>query len=564
MRARDCRAWGGHEISLCAAERNATFHAGSPRRQPEIVLPPRQRIASVVAGLLLGFTPAYGAVLVPGGFVNDTLVTGLDSPTSMAFLPDGRLLVTEQRTGHVRLIVNGHIAATDPVLAIPDVNATGYERGLQGVAVDPGWPARPYVYFSYTRDGGTCRIVRYRASGDLADSTGESLALGDSLVLIDDIPDQATVHNVGCLRFGPGDHLFVGTGDDFDPCMSADSTSLLGAILRLDVSRLPEGPGGQVPRGLIMPAQNPLSTADSNARLVWAYGFRNPWRFGIDAATGAIYAADVGNDAYEELNEVLPGDFLGWPFREGPLVVQPGGCFERGGPGANVYKDPMVSYAHVAKLTAMSSAGMYRPVPGASSNWPPSYYGFTYGDVFYGEYFSGFLRRRKKVSGVWITPPAVFGQPNSEDWATGLISGVEFLVGPDGSLWWLAQFDSTLGGVTGSLQRIRYVGLAVGVEDSGREGRADGALVAAPNPFRSATRVSFRLPARERVTLAVLDLAGRRVRRLLEGEAPAGESTIEWDGRDDRGARAAPGLYVVHLRRAREGTTHAGRVLRLR
>jgi glucose/arabinose dehydrogenase len=514
--------------------------------------------------LLLGFVPAHGAVLVPGGFVNDTLVMGLDAPTSMAFLPDGRLLFTEQRTGFVRLIVNGHVAASDPVLAIPDVNPTGLERGLQGVAVDPGWPARPYVYLSYTRDGGTCRIVRYRASGDLDDPAGESLALGDSLVLMDDIPDQAAVHNVGCLRFGPGNYLYAGTGDDFDPCMSADSTSLLGAILRLDVSRLPEGPGGQVPRALITPAMNPLSTADTNARLVWAYGFRNPWRFGIDAPTGAIYTADVGTDQYEEVDEVLPGDFLGWPFREGPYVVQPGGCSEVGGPGANAYKGPIVSYAHVADLTALSCAGMYRPAPGGSANWPPNYYGFTYGDVFYGEYFSGFLRRLKKVSGVWITPPAVFGQPNSEDWATGLVSGVEFLVGPDGSLWWLAQFDSTLGGTTGSLQRIRFVGLPVGVEDAREAASADGAPGAAPNPFRSATRVSFRLPAREQVALAVHDLAGRRVRRLFEGEAPAGQSTIEWDGRDDGGAPAGPGLYFVRLRRARDGVTHAARVLRLR
>ena len=523
----------------------------------------RPLIASAIVALLLSVAPAHGVVVVPGGFVNDTLVTGLDSPTSMAFLPDGRLLVTEQRTGFVRLVVNGHIAAGDPVLAIPDVNATGYERGLQGVAVDPGWPARPYVYFSYTRVGGTCRIVRYRASGELSDPAVESLALGDSLVLMDDIPDQATVHNVGCLRFGPGNYLYAGVGDDFDPCMSADSTSLLGAILRLDVSRLPEGPGGQVARELITPVQNPLSTADSNARLVWAYGFRNPWRFGIDAPTGAIYAADVGNEEYEEIDEVLPGDFLGWPFREGPLVTQPGGCSEVGGPGANVYKDPIVSYAHVADLTAMSSAGMYRPVPGGTDNWPPNYYGFTYGDVFYGEYFSGVLRRLKKVSGVWITPPAVFGQPNSQDWATGLISGVEFLVGPDGSLWWLAQFDSTLGGTTGSLQRIRYAGLAVAVGEADGDQDADGTPGASPNPFVRATRISFRLPAPERLALAIHDVAGRRVRRLFEGEAPAGLSAFEWDGHGDGGAPAAPGLYFARVERGGR-PARAVRMLRLK
>src|SRR5262245_61074936 len=114
----------------------------------------RIHLAAALAGLLLTAPRADAAVLVPGGFVDDTLLSGLDEPTSMAFLPDGRMLVTEQRTGRVRLVVNGHIAATDPVLLIPELTFADYERGLQSVAVDPGWPDRPYAYFYYTRIGG--------------------------------------------------------------------------------------------------------------------------------------------------------------------------------------------------------------------------------------------------------------------------------------------------------------------------------------------------------------------------------------------------------------------------
>lgn len=517
-------------------------------------------IAALLAGLLLCNARPDAAVLVPGGFVNDTLLTGLVEPNSMAFLPDGRLLITEQRTGHVRLFVNGHIAASDPVLVIPDVNANEYERGLQGVAVDPGWPLRPYVYLYYTRLGGFCRLVRYMASGDLADPAGESLSLGDSLLLLDDIPDSDGLHNAGCLRFGPGDHLFVSLGDDAFECGASDSTSLRGELLRLDVSRLPEGPGGPVARALLRPATNPLTAADSNARLVWAYGMRNPWRFGIDQVTGAIYAADVGLDSFEELNEVLPGDFLGWPYREGPLVRSPSACLERGGSGANAFKGPLVAVAHDSLPKAIISAGMYRPVPGASDNWPQNYHGF-YGDVFYGEYFTGYLRRLKRLSGVWSTPPTVYLQPNAQDWATGLVASVDFLVGPDGSLWWLSQFDATWGGATGSLQRIRWVGLTVDV--GGEAPPPGGVLGSAPNPFRGATRLALSLPAHEAVTLALYDVSGRRVRRLFEGEAPGGETEIEWDGRDDLGIPAAPGLYFARLERAREGP-HVVRLLRLR
>src|SRR5262249_2021652 len=220
---------------------------------------------AALAGVLLCAVPSHAAVRLPTGFVNDILLTGLDEPNSMAFLPDGRLLFTEQRTGAVRLVVGGHIAASDPVLIVPGLVSLDYERGLQGVAVDPGWPGRPYIYLYYTRVGGFCRLVRYRASGDLQDPAGEGLSLGDSLLLMADLPDHDPLPQSGCLRFGPGNYPYVSLGDDNFPCGAADSTSLRGALLRLDVSRLPDGPGRQVPRALITPAMNPLSAPDSNA-----------------------------------------------------------------------------------------------------------------------------------------------------------------------------------------------------------------------------------------------------------------------------------------------------------
>jgi len=517
-------------------------------------------IAAGLAGLLLCAARSFSAVVVPGGFVNDTLVTELSEPTSMAFLPDGRLLITEQRTGKLRLFVQGHIAAKDPVFVVPDLVADTYERGLQGVAVDPGWPLRPWVYLYYNRVGGFCRLVRYRARGDLAEPSGEGLSLGDSLVLLDDIPDENGDHNGGCLRFGPGNYLYVSVGDDEVVCGASDSTSLRGALLRLDVSRLPDGPGGQVPRDLITPAMNALVASHPNARLVWAYGLRNPWRYGVDPVTGAIYAADVGRDLYDELNEVLPGDFLGWPYREGPEIHNIPECPEWGGVGANDFKRPLVAIVHRPGPQAVNTAGMYRPVPDATDNWPQNYYGY-YGDVFYGDYFAGYLRRLKRLSGLWGTPPPAYGQPNPEDWATGLFSAVDFLVGPDGSLWWLSQLDETYGADSGMLQRIRWVGLTVGV--GGTWVPTGGSLGIWPNPSRGETHVAFHLPARETVTLALYDVAGRRVRGLLQGEAPAGDNDLQWDGRDDLGRPARPGLYFARLARGSAAPQTAS-MLRLR
>ena len=139
-----------------------------------MVLHLRYRIAAALACILMCAAPAGAQVLLPLGFVNDTLFTGLSEPTSMAFLPDGRLLITEQRSGKLKLFVNGHIAAGDPVIVVPDLLSNTYERGFQGVAVDPDWPLRPYVYLYYNRVGGFCRLVRYTASGDLSDSAGRA------------------------------------------------------------------------------------------------------------------------------------------------------------------------------------------------------------------------------------------------------------------------------------------------------------------------------------------------------------------------------------------------------
>ncbi len=504
-------------------------------------------LATALGSLLALASPARSGVIVPTGFVDDTLVTGLNEPNSMAFLPDGRLLFTETRTGKVRMIVNGHIAASDPLLTVPDLQAHGYEQGLQGIAVDPGWPARPYIYTFYNRFGEYIRLIRYKGSGDLSNPSGETLSFHDSLIIMNSLPDNNPNHNSGCLRFGPDGYLYVSLGDDEAFCQASDSTSFHGAILRLDMSRLPLSGQSAVPLSLITPPSNPLNTTDPVAKLVWAYGFRNPWRYQIDPQTGAIYNADVGENIMEEIDETLPGDFGGWPWREGTSVVVRAQCPEPGGSGFNSFKPPIVAMARGPDPTAFNCAGMYRPVPGAPNNWPAAYTG-TFGDVFYGEYYSGMLRRLKKMAGVWSPAAAVAGQPDPDDWATGLVSATDFLVGPDGSLYWIAQFDPNFSPASGTLQRIRYTGDLTAVTDPPVAARGLGT---APNPFARETMLSFRVASREPVGLFVYDLAGRRVRRLFEGEAEAGERRLAWDGRDDAGAPVAPGVYLVRLDRAR-------------
>jgi glucose/arabinose dehydrogenase len=497
--------------------------------------------ASFALALAPVWTPcARSAVVLPQDFIDETVVNGLDRPTSLAFLPDGRVLVTEQKTARVRLVVQHHVAATDPVLTVPDVMTPSEEHGLLALAVDPGWPSRPYVYLFHDRLGSALRLVRYTASGDLASPTGENLALAEPLLLMDDIPDSSWQHNGGGLRFGADGRLYLSLGEDERFCPAQDSTSLRGAVLRLDVSRLPDGAGGPVPRALLIPPGNPLSTADSNAMLVYAYGLRNPWRLHADPVSGAIFVADPGGGVYEEINRVDPGGNYGWPFREGRTVIVPGTCVEPGGPGASPYDTATVQWRRPGGPSAIVGAGVYRPAGGGAWNWPAAYDG----DLFWADYYTGMLRRVKFAGSTPYPAPSVPGQPNADDWATGLVSAVDFQVGPDGSLWWLSQYDEFFTPGTGRLGRIAWVGGAAGVDETRPSALA---LTAHPNPFAGRIELSFRLERAGRVRMTLHDLAGRRLAVLADGERASGIQRLVWDGEIEAGRGAAPGLYVVRL-----------------
>lgn len=527
-------------------------------RPPTLPLRRALVLATVAAALALPThaTPAPAAVSLPTNFVDDTLVTGINLPTSMAFLPDGRLLFTEQYTGNVRMVVNGHIASTDPVYIVPSMNVGGYERGLEGIAVDPAWPTRPYVYLCYTRQGGTIRIERYTATGDLANASGENLVLGSPLTLIGDIPDQNPTHQAGCLRFAPDGMLMVSLGDDDLQCPAQDSTSLRGCILRLKVNTLPAGGGPQVLRSAITPSNNPLSTSDSNAKLVFAYGFRNPWRMQIDRGTSRLFVADPGEDIAEELDQVPAGANAGWPYREGTHVRTPS-CPEPGGVGANTYLAPIVNLDRGPVNTVIQVAGVYRPAAGGTANWPSSYTG----DLFYGEFYSGFLRRLRLSGGTWVPGPSAPGQPDATNWATGLQSMSDFQIGPDGSLWWLEQ-SPTFTPLDGSLHRIRWTGAP---PPPPPPPPAAGALRLTPMPFALTTEITFTLTTPVPVFLTIHDLSGRTVRRLLWSVVPTldtdGTARVSWDGTNGDGHHLPAGMYFARLEAG--GAIQTARLVRI-
>ena len=512
-------------------------------------------IAITILLCLVAAAPVHsGPATLPAGFTDTQLAGSLDQPVALAIVPDAgpapRILFAEQKTARVGLIVGANVST---VGVVPDVETSGGERGLLGITVDPAFPLRPflYVHATDTRGGGRVAISRFTLTGDL-DHSGAGLLTFEPPSRYDvlaDLPDDADFHNGGTVRFGPDGMLYVSLGDDGVRCDAQSPDEPAGKILRVDVSGLPAGPGGPAPFALLTPGGNPYaSDPDSSARLVWTLGLRNPFRFHIDAATGALFVADVGENQWEELTRFPAGGLNGgWPWREGPEPF--GSC--SGQPPA--FTEPIAVYDH-SEGAVVISAGVYRAPASSAVRFPAAYEG----NAFYLDYYTGFMRRLVGSGSIWSPAPPVPGQPNADDWGRGFgaVSDVRAL--PDGSMIYVRQSVSYAGG-TGEVRRIAYPQTAaVPPQDAA----ALAFATPRPSPSRGAVTFAWTQPVEARVRLAVLDVTGRVVVVLEDGAGlPAGAHERVWDGRGAGGARVHPGLYFARLDVA--GDTRAARVVRL-
>ncbi len=251
----------------------------------------------------------------------------------------GRLFVVEQ-DGVIRVFPNRpDVRASDVFLDIRDqVNTNGNEMGLLGLAFSPRFATDKTFYVDYTASKLTrrlTRIARFTAGRD-----GQSANRETEDVVIE-IAQPFSNHKGGQVAFGPDGMLYIAMGDGGsagDPHGNGqDRGALLGKLLRLDVSQPP----------YVIPSDNPFR---GNTRgwkeEVWAYGLRNPWRFSFDRKTGELWAGDVGQVTYEEINLIEKGKNYGWDCREGKHAYQP--ASERSdacaGVAANEFVDPVWEY----------------------------------------------------------------------------------------------------------------------------------------------------------------------------------------------------------------------------
>jgi glucose/arabinose dehydrogenase len=209
------------------------------------------------------------------------------------------------------------------------VTTTG-EGGLLGAAFHPDFQRNGQVYLSYTRPGAplTSYISRFTSPDE-----GQTLdPASEQPVLIVDQPFQN--HNGGNIAFGPDGYLYIGLGDGGsggDPLGNGQNTNtLLGALLRIDVDV-------STPYGI--PADNPFVLGGGRAE-IFAWGFRNPWRWSFDRASGALWVGDVGQNDWEEIDRVERGGNYGWNIREGAH------CFGSDTCDASGLIDPIVEYDH--------------------------------------------------------------------------------------------------------------------------------------------------------------------------------------------------------------------------
>ncbi len=289
--------------------------------------------------------PNFDADLGSVGAIRLTPVaTGFNEPVLMLPVPvpasGGRHAVLEK--GGRLLILDSAFAVESTLLDLSALVVTSSEQGLLGAAFDPDIASNGffYVHYNSARSGGRCaaaadprcsRIVRYRLNGSAGNWQYSAIDPATGSVLLE-VSQPFENHKGGMIAFGPDNYLYIAFGDGGsggDPQNNAQNrATLLGKLLRID-------PHGAAPYAI--PPDNPFVGATDGSRgEIWAYGLRNPWRFSFDLDGDALWLADVGQNAWEEIDRITRGGNYGWNLREGSHPYN-------GGSGSNLI-DPVWQY----------------------------------------------------------------------------------------------------------------------------------------------------------------------------------------------------------------------------
>ncbi len=223
----------------------------------------------------------------------EVVASNLRVPWSLAFLPDGRLLITE-RQGRVRMVAGGALLDEPALEMTPPIRST---NGFLGLAVHPEFERNRYVYLALNErqgDGPKLKVVRYREQDN---------RLHDPEVILDDLP--AWWNHTGCrLLFGPGGKLYVTVGDANQPELTQRLDLLNGKILRINDD-------GSIP------GDNPFVGREGALPEIYSYGHRNSQGIAFHPISNVLWSTEHGPGFLDEFNRVLPGANYGWSVIEG-------------------------------------------------------------------------------------------------------------------------------------------------------------------------------------------------------------------------------------------------------
>ncbi len=242
-------------------------------------------------------------------------------PTSLAEMPDGRRILVTEMAGKVLTIRKSKdVAKADLALDLAELlpdDLAGQELSLFSAALHPKFQDNRTLFVCYVHpgDGKHTRVSRFTVPNSEPPTID-----GDSEQVV--IAWPAGGHNAGCLRFGKDGYLYISTGDGFGPNppdklnTAQDVSDLRGALLRIDVDQRAGATAYAIPQ------DNPFVDRAGARGEIWAYGLRNPWKFGVDRVNGEIFAADNGWESWEMIHRIERGGNCGWPIMEGRALLR--------------------------------------------------------------------------------------------------------------------------------------------------------------------------------------------------------------------------------------------------
>lgn len=346
---------------------------------------------------------------------NPLITSGLNSPVDIVNANDGsnRLFVVE-KGGTIKIFSGGILLGINFLNISSLVNASSSERGLLSLAFHPAYSTNGYFFVYYTNTSGDITIARYHVNN--ADPNQADASSGQVLLTV--THREFANHNGGKLNFGADGNLYVGLGDGGsagDPHFNAQNGNvLLGKMLRINVDNFTTAPYYTVP------ADNPYVADPAVADEIWALGLRNPWRWSFDRLTHDMWIADVGQDAWEEVDYRPAGSTgginWGWRCYEGTHTYRDSGCAP-----ASSYTASIFEYAHTSSGGYSITGGyVYR-----GTDYPAMYGWYICVDYVTG---NGWVIR-SNGSGGWTVQPQTglpvnivgFGEAeNGELYAVGL------------------------------------------------------------------------------------------------------------------------------------------------